>query len=104
MRKITILIKEPGRSWHPAEVEDTLPVYQKIVGGYIEGLFTSPDGLHFFGNEEGKLLGLPVNFTIPGDIIVGTVFACRTDGEEFASVLESDLDLIRTQPERLPYV
>ena len=97
-KKITILIKEPGQAWHPAEVEDTLETYQKIVGGYIEGFFTNYRGLHFFCNEEGKLLDLKPNIFCGDDLIVGTIFAVRSDDEgEFASVTQEDIEEMRNE-------
>lgn len=92
-RKITILIKEPGREWHPAEVEDTLETYQKIVGGYIEGFYTNYKGLHFFCNEEGKLRDdCKPNIICGNDLICGTIFAVRDDEEgEFAPITAEDI-------------
>lgn len=34
---------------------------QELVGGYIEGIYSSTGGHLAYVNEEGKLLGLPVN-------------------------------------------
>lgn len=101
-KKIDILIKEPGQPWRLATVEDTLPVYQQIVGGYIEGVTTTSTGVHIFANEEGKLLGLEPNFWIHGDVIVGTAFAVRSDEEgEFQSVTPDDLARFTDFPQYL---
>ena len=35
--------------------------YQKAVGGYIEEINVNPPRLTMFANEEGKVLGLPIN-------------------------------------------
>ena len=95
-KKITIAIKEPAKAWRIAEVEDTLPTYQKIVGGYIEGFYTNYQGIHFFCNEEGKLQGLAPNILCGNDEIVGTIFAVRDDGEgEFASLTAADIEQFR---------
>ena len=92
-KKITIAVKEPAKAWRIVEAEDTLQTYQKIVGGYIEGFYTNYQGIHFFCNEEGKLQGLAPNIMCGGDMIVGSIFAVRDDGEgEFASLTQEDIE------------
>lgn len=94
-RKVRIGVKAPGAGWSYPMVEDRLENYQKIVGGYIEHVCTGPSGILFFGNEEGKLLGLPANFAWKDDVIVGTVFAVRSNEEgEFESLTGPDMELL----------
>lgn len=45
-------------SWQEYE---TLQDYQSAVGGYIEAIPVGVEDLSFFGNEEAKLIGLPIN-------------------------------------------
>ena len=40
--------------------EPTLKAAQDFVGGYVEGI-TFPNGDYLIINEEGKLIGLPLN-------------------------------------------
>jgi len=40
--------------------EPTLKQAQEFVGGYVEGI-TFPNGDYLVINEEGKLIGLPLN-------------------------------------------
>jgi hypothetical protein len=40
--------------------EPTLKSAQDFVGGYVEGI-TFPNGDYLIINEEGKLMGLPIN-------------------------------------------
>ena len=40
--------------------EPTLKEAQEFVGGYVEGI-TFPNGDYLIINEEGKLIGLPLN-------------------------------------------
>ena len=40
--------------------EPTLEAAQKFVGGYVEGI-PFPNGDYLIVNEEGKLMGLPLN-------------------------------------------
>lgn len=90
-KKITIAIKEPAKAWHIADVEDALPTYQQIVGGYIECFRTSYNGICFFCNEEGKLLDLEPNIVSGDDVICGTIFAVRSNEEgEFVSLNPAD--------------
>ena len=41
-------------------LEPTLKEAQAFVGGYVEGI-SMPNGDYLIINEEGKLIGLPVN-------------------------------------------
>ena len=92
MKNIRIAVKKPTGGWQARTVEDSLPTYQNIVGGYIEH-FDSIDGIEFFCNEEGKLQGLPENLmSTNGDVICGTVFAVRANpAGEFESLTHKDL-------------
>ena len=95
MRTIKIAVKEPNKGWTIRDVEDALPTYQKIVGGYIEGFYTM-GGVSFFCNEDGKFQDLKFNFRFYGDWIMGTVFAVRSDEEgEFVSIEEEDLEICK---------
>lgn len=101
MKNIRIAVKKPNGDWQARTVEDSLPTYQKIVGGYIEH-FDSIDGIEFFCNEEGKLKNLPENLiSTNGDIIRGTIFAVRANpAGEFESLTDKDLfDLFCVMPE-----
>ena len=68
-----------------------LEAMQGMVGGYLERVCLSGDGLNrldLFFDEEGKLKGLPCNPTatllsgiaLRNDIIVGDAFVCARDG------------------------
>ena len=95
-RELTIAVKRPGGDWEPRTVRDELPVYQQIVDGYIEHICSTPGGILIFGNEEGKLRGLPLNIFVNGDPIVGTLFAVRSDDEgAFESVNDEDLKVLK---------
>ena len=43
-----------------AKQEPTLKAAQEFVGGYVEGI-AMPNGDYLIINEEGKLIGLPIN-------------------------------------------
>lgn len=80
-----IVVKKAGQMPEVREVENDLSVFQEIVGGYIECVNMTDDILCVC-NEEGKLRGLAPNFILGGDLIVGDVFFCAFDGEDFASL------------------
>ena len=66
--------------WNPS-----LREIQEAVGGYIELIPTGNLG-YMYGNEEGKLMGLPVNKAATSmitfdDIVVGDVVVME-EGEE----------------------
>lgn len=76
-----VIIKEVGKLPQIQNIENTLEVLKELVGGYIEVVRMSDDIL-MICNEEGKLQGLPPNFSTGYDVIVGTVVFVSFDGEE----------------------
>jgi len=56
----TIIIKSNDHWTISDEKNLKLDYFQKIVGGYIEGISITKD-IMMYCNEEGKILGLPVN-------------------------------------------
>ena len=85
-----VLIKEPGKPWETAEVENTLEALQGAVGGYIETIpIVATDSVEeavMVMDEEGRLKGKERNITICGHDIVGMVLICGQDGDEFTDV------------------
>lgn len=94
-KKIRILVKEPGKEAELREIPNTLEDLQCIVGGYIETV-TFAEDCTLIVNEEGKLQGLPVNFRIFGDVIVGTALFVGVDGVEFCSLTDKQVETVRT--------
>ena len=82
------------------ELEDSLGAMQRCVGGTIEAVY-EPGGRDaaLICNDEGKLLGLPLNRALRDeegeiyDIIVGTFFICGapTDSENFTSLMDEQV-------------
>ena len=86
MKKIRAIVKRPDEKYgHMTNVSNTLENFQRTVGGYIE-VVNITDKVVCVCNEEGKNLGLPKNFRIPGDVIVGDVILCGVDGDEFCDI------------------
>ena len=93
---IKVLLVEPGRYPREIEIYDRLDIMQETVGGYIEEFAPSDmrsDEVAIICNENGKLMGLPLNRAIYGsdgqveDIIAGRFFICS---------VPSDSDRIRS--------
>ena len=86
-----ILYKQPGEDPRSMVLPNELGVMQQLVGGHIETLRISDNGILVM-NEEGKLLGLELNFYLGaiGDTIVGPVLVVGEDGEDFASLPDDE--------------
>lgn len=90
-----ILYKQPGQDPRSMVIPNELKVMQQLVGGHIETLRISDNGILVM-NEEGKLLGLEPNFYLGaiGDTIVGPVLVVGKNGDEFADLPEDEADEI----------
>ncbi len=87
---ITILKIEPMCVPEVVTIENTLRVFQQMVGGFIEVIDVS-DTVCILVNEEGKLNGLAPNRRFGGDILVGTILVVGRDGENLASLQADDM-------------
>ena len=87
------------------EIESTLAAMQEIVGGSIQAVYPFEESVALVCNEEGKLLGLPLNRALRDnggnvyDIITGTFFLCAAppDSEHFESLTDQQ---VKTYMER----
>ena len=89
--EITVVLLEPGKMARIAQIDSSLEGLQKTVGGYIEAVYPFEDEACIVCNEEGKLMGLPLNRAIwmdgqMTDIIAGTCFVCNTEKANFGSL------------------
>ena len=79
---MVVLLIQPGKKPALTEIDGTLESMQKMVGGYIQVLYPFDDPIALVCNEEGKLLGLPLNRGLRDgcgqiyDVIAGTFFLC----------------------------
>ena len=77
-----VLVIESGKQPVVKEIDNTLKDMQRMVGGYIQAYFPWMDEVAIICNDEGKIMGLPLNRSIFGehgelvDIIAGTFFIC----------------------------
>lgn len=88
-----IIVKKAGQMPEVKEVENELRVFNEIVGGYIETVSVI-DNIFCVCNEEGKLKGLPMNMFLNGELIVGDVFFCAFEGEDFVSLEDYQIEAI----------
>jgi hypothetical protein len=87
---IKVLVVYPdSQTGHLKTIDPSLPVFNDLVGGFIEGLSFPENEVSAYLNEDGKTMGLPVNQyadalvrqllasehrrLMPGDVIVGPV-------------------------------
>ena len=91
-----------GHAPRMTEMENPLEALQEAVGGYIETVTLERTGLVVIVNEEGKLMGLPINGMLHigrllGESLAGPVLVVRADpdGEDFTGVRACDLGLIQ---------
>ena len=83
--KIKVLALFPMELPKEIELDNTLEAMQKFVGGNIECLSLHDSGseVTLVCNDEGKLLGLPLNRMLWGgaDYLAGSGFIAGTDSE-----------------------
>ena len=91
-----VLMVEPGKSPYAAEIESGLKSLQAAVGGDIQAVYPYEDPVALICNEEGKLMGLPLNRALYDeggrmyDIIAGN-FLIVGLGEESFTDLSPDM-------------
>ena len=91
---IRVLFLSPGKKAEMREIEPTLESMQSQVGGMIEEYMPFDDDAAIVCNEEGKMMGLPLNRAVKDedgrvmDIICGDFFICYApiESEEFLSL------------------
>lgn len=89
-----VIMVEPEKKAYAQEIDPSLESMQKIVGGYIQIVSPFSDPIALVCNDEGKLLGLPLNRGLWDEdgelynIISGTFFLCGAppDSDELASL------------------
>ncbi len=88
------IIKEVGKAPVIRDIDNTLDALKTLVGGYIE-VVTMEDNILLICNEEGKMQGLPPNFSMGYDVIVGTAVFVSYDGkEDFTSLNDWQIEYL----------
>lgn len=84
---MNVLLVKPGKYAREAEIDGSLAGMQAVVGGTIEATYPFEEPVAIICNDEGLLLGLPLNRKIcDGCIIAGTFFVCGLGEENFADL------------------
>ena len=98
-----ILVVDPGRVPYEKDIPPTLATMQAVVGGTIQAVYPFPEAVALICNDEGKLLGLPLNRALRDDngsiydVVAGTFFLCGApaDAEDFASLTDEEIQKFR---------
>ena len=97
-QKLRVLVVEPEKPPAAQEIDRSLESMQRLVGGYIQAVYPFDDPVALICNEEGKLLGLPMNRTlrdergVPYDIVCGTFFLAGIVEDDFASLTDRQIE------------
>lgn len=98
---IKVVVCEVDKEARVTTIKNDLKTLQELVGGYIEVL-NIDDGIDLVCNEEGKIIGLPLNREIKDkngnriDIICGNMLFVSFDDEgEFASLTDEQIEKIQ---------
>ena len=93
-----VLLITPGAVPQVREIEHSLKAMQELVDGHIEAVYPFDDTVALVCNDEGKLLGLPLNRAVRNpatgqvlDIIAGTFFICGLSSDNFDSLSDEQI-------------
>lgn len=87
-----VLMIQRHREPELKEIGDDLRDMQEVVEGYIEALYPFDDPVAIVCNEEGKIIGLPVNRflfyrdTEYVDALCGNAFICGQNEDDFTDI------------------
>ena len=99
-----VIIVKPQEKPIIADIDPGLKAMQEVVSGYIQAVYPFEDHVALICNEEGKLLGLPLNRALRTetgeiyDIIAGTFFLCGAppDCDHFTSLTPEQIETYLT--------
>ena len=89
-----VLMVEPGKVPYETDLANDLKPMQKAVGGMIQCVYPFHERAVLVCNDEGKLLGLPLNRAVFNDngqlvdIISVNFFVVGLEGEDFTDLPE----------------
>lgn len=90
--KIKALLMKPMELPKVVEIENKLEVLQKTVGGYIQVIYPFPEPVGIICNDEGKLMGQPLNRSLCDengniyDVIAGDFLIVGLGEDDFISL------------------
>ena len=93
-----VLVVEPGYAPYEKSING-LEEMQATVGGLIQAIYPYKEPVALVCNEEGLLLGLDFNRSVPGGYggIVGTFFICGLGEEDFCSLTPQQMEKYRKE-------
>ena len=93
-----VLLLEPGKIARATEIEHTLNSMQSVVGGIITVVYPFEAAVGVVANDEGLLLGLPLNRKLSEEVIIaGTCFICGLSEEDFTDLPNDLMERYRQQ-------
>ena len=87
-----VLVVRPMEMPEVQEIDHTLSAMQELVGGTIQAVYPFDDPVALVCNDEGKLLGLPMNRALRDehgqtyDVVAGNFLVVGLGKEDFASL------------------
>lgn len=98
LNKIDVLLVEPGQYPKAMQIGTELEDLQEIVGGSIEVTYPFEEEVGIILNEEGKILGLPLNRAMRNDdgdvydIYAGSFIVAGLTEDDFGSLTPEQMD------------
>lgn len=95
---IKVIVCRPKETAQIVEIPHTLEQMQEVVDGCIQAIYPFADPVAIIANDEGKLIGLPLNRALRTedgqlyDIVAGNMFICGLGEEDFTSVPDQLLE------------
>ena len=92
-----IIVVEPQMKPTIRHINGSLASMQDVVGGTIQAMYPYDDAVALVVNDEGKVLGLPMNRALRDDdgevydIVCGTFFICGLSEDSFTSLTDEQL-------------
>lgn len=93
-----VLIVKPGYAPYEAEING-LHEMQDVVGGTIQAIYPFEDSAAVVCNDEGILLGLPFNRSMPGGYggVFGSFFVCGLGADDFCSLTSEQVNTYKQE-------
>ncbi len=89
---LSVLKIAPGQRPQQVEIDNDLKALQQAVGGSIDAVYPFADQVAIICNDEGKLMGLPLNRALRDedgqmyDAVAGTFLVVGLGEDDFVSL------------------